>query len=99
MRVVIIAAVGAAALAGCGQRSIQWGDDGRGDRPLKVVTQLECPEHQGVLTRVSTAVDGNSCTYAGPQGADVTLTLVKPAQRASPEEALKPLEADLNALM
>ncbi len=100
MRVMLIAGVGAAALvAGCGQRSIKWDTDEGGDGPLKVVTQLECPEHQGALTRISTAVDGNSCDYAGPQGSQVRLRLVKLERGQAPEDALKPIEAELNALM
>src|SRR5262249_51617266 len=99
MRVMVIAAFGAAALAGCGQRSIRVDKEDSSDGPMRVVTQLECPEHQGVLTRVSTAADGLSCDYAGPRGAAVTLRLVKLAQGQTAEEALKPIEAQLNTLM
>lgn len=98
MRVMLFAAIGAAALAGCSERSIRFKDDSD-TAPLRVVTQLECPEHQGILTRVSTSADGLSCNYAGPQGSDVTLRLVKLEQGQSPEDALKPIEAQLNALM
>lgn len=65
---------------------------------LKAVTQLECPEHQGPLTRVRTAPDGLSCDYSGPQGAEVTLRLVS-LKDGEAKAVLTPLEAELNRLM
>jgi hypothetical protein len=89
------------ALAGCGRglhisRHTDVDDDAG---PMKVVTTLVCPEHQGDLTRVRTAPDGASCDYAGPRGAQVTLSLVKLSNGQTPDAALKPLEGQLDALM
>ena len=44
---------------------------------LKVIDALQCPTDQGVLTRRGSATDGGqTCTYAGPRGAEVKLHLV-----------------------
>lgn len=44
---------------------------------LRVIDALQCPSDQGVLTRRGTASDGGqTCTYAGPRGAEVKLHLV-----------------------
>lgn len=67
--------------------------------PLRVVETLNCPEHQGELTRVSTAADGLSCTYAGPRGAEVVLRLVRLADGQTASEALLPFEQALRELM
>ena len=67
--------------------------------PVRAVETLSCPEHQGALTRVSTASDGLSCTYAGPRGAEVTLQLVALADGQDAEAALLPFEAALRDLM
>ena len=40
---------------------------------------LDCPATQGDLTRTSAAPDGKVCTYATPEGAEVTLQLVSTA--------------------
>jgi predicted nucleic acid-binding Zn-ribbon protein len=99
MRTLLLAAVSALALAGCGERTMQIRStsDDVDTSALKVVTQLQCPEHQGALTRVRTAPDGLSCDYAGPRGAEVTLRLVKVGEDA--ESALAPIETELNALL
>lgn len=45
---------------------------------LKVIDALQCPTDQGVLTRRGSATDGGqTCTYAGPRGAEVKLHLVQ----------------------
>ena len=67
--------------------------------PVRAVETLSCPEHQGALTRVSTASDGLSCTYAGPRGAEVTLQLVALADGQDAEATLLPFEAALRDLM
>jgi hypothetical protein len=61
------------------------------------VSQLQCPDHEGSLTRVSVATDGLSCSYAGPRGAEVVLKLVKPENGDS--AALDDLDGQMNALM
>lgn len=45
---------------------------------LKVISSLQCPADQGVLTRIGSAsVDGRTCTYSGPRGAEVQLHMVE----------------------
>jgi hypothetical protein len=66
---------------------------------LRAVTQLECPDHQGPLTRVRIAADGLSCDYAGPKGAEVTLRLVKLDDDQGAQNVLSGLERELNALI
>ncbi len=67
--------------------------------PIRAVETLNCPEHQGELTRVSTASDGLSCSYAGPRGAEVTLQLVALSEDLDPDAALLPFETALRELM
>lgn len=66
-------------------------------RALKVVSKLDCPEQQGHLKRVSVAADGLSCGYAA-DGVEVTLRLLR-LQGGDAAGALKPVEAELRALM
>lgn len=94
-------ALAALSLAACdGRRVNAHGsiDDGQPAGMLRAVTTLECPDHQGELTRVRTAPDGLSCDYAGPKGAEVTLKLVK-AGDAGTRGILVDLERELNAMM
>lgn len=96
MRLLLMTATLAAlGLAACDDHGGRHEDAGQ---PLKAVTQLQCPEHQGSLTRVGVAADGNSCDYAGPRGALVTLRLLK-AKGDDTADLLTPLEAELGALM
>ncbi len=103
MRAFILPSVtltAALALAACGDRSVRLSKHSESDdQPLRVVTQLECPEHQGSLTRVRTAADGLSCDYVGPKGAEVTLRLIKLASGVSAEDTMKPVEDQLNAML
>jgi hypothetical protein len=103
MRNALLAAICLTALAGCGERGLKISKhvdiDDDSDKPMRVVTQLVCPDHQGDLTRVRTAPDGASCDYAGPRGAEVTLSLVKVKSGEDPESVLKPLENQIAALM
>ncbi len=92
----------ALALTACGSRGFHISrhadvDDDAG--PMKMVTTLVCPEHQGDLTRIRTAPDGASCDYAGPRGSQVTLSLLKLKPSQTAEDALKPFEDQLNTLM
>ena len=91
------AALACIALAACdGPGKVRLDDEPR--TPFKAVTTLECPDHQGGLTRVRTTPDGLSCVYAGPKGAEVTLRLVR-AGEGGTQAILTALEAELNALM
>ncbi len=103
MRNVLLAAVCVAALAGCDGRGLKISKhldiDDDDDKAMRVVTQLVCPDHQGDLTRVRTAPDGASCDYAGPRGAEVTLSLIQVKAGEDPQSVLKPLENQLAALM
>jgi hypothetical protein len=95
------AILGLALVAGCGRHSSMSKSKTEEEdaKPLKVVAQLQCPEHQGSLTRVRTSPDGLSCDYAGPKGAEVTLRLIKLTAGQKPEDVLTPLEMTLNTLM
>ncbi|HYF22907.1 MAG TPA: methyltransferase type 11 [Caulobacteraceae bacterium] len=98
---LLLAAASVLALAACdepGAIRISKHTDVDGG-PLKAVSQLECPEQQGPLTRVRVAADGKSCDYVGPRGAEVTLRLIAVADGGDPEMVLSPLEKELNGLM
>jgi len=98
---LLLAAASSLVLAACGEPGairISKHADSEGG-PLKAVSQLECPEQQGQLTRVRIAPDGRSCDYVGPRGAEVTLRLLRVADGGQAEAALTPLETELNGLM
>lgn len=101
MRLILVLAAGAAALAACSPpASVKTERHERVTykrQPLRAIERLDCPEHQGKLTRVSIAPDGKSCGYAGDQ-AEVTLRLVA-LTGDDAEAALAPIETDLKALM
>lgn len=93
------AAVAVLALGACdGERGSRADRENGPRRPLKAVTTLECPDHQGGLTRVRTTPDGLSCVYAGPKGAEVALRLVR-AGDGGTQAILTALEKELNDLM
>lgn len=95
------AALAALTLSACdGKRGNDRGstDSGHPAPALRAVTQLECPDHEGPLTRIRTAPDGLSCVYAGPKGSEVTLRLVK-VEDDSVRAVLANLERELNALL
>jgi hypothetical protein len=85
----------AAALAACGR---DWTSDGEPMHPMRAVSQLQCPDHEGSLTRVRVGSDGLSCDYAGLRGSEVVLKLVKPANGDS-KAVLDDLDSQMNALM
>ncbi|PVM93154.1 hypothetical protein [Caulobacter endophyticus] len=101
MRLILVLAAGAAALAACSPPASVKTE--RHERvihkrePLRAIERLDCPDRQGRLTRVSIAPDGRSCGYAG-ENAEVTLRLVA-LQGDDAEAALNPIETDLKALM
>jgi hypothetical protein len=101
MRLILVLAASAAALAACSpQASVKTDKHERVTlkrEPLRVIERLDCPERQGKLTRVSIAPDGTSCGYANGQ-AEVTLRLVA-LKGDDAEAALAPIETDLKALM
>ncbi len=68
------------------------------DTPVTVAASLNCPAHEGDLTRTSSAADGKSCQYQGGDGQDVTLSLVA-LNGQTPQAALGPMEADLRGLV
>ncbi|MBX7249742.1 MAG: methyltransferase type 11 [Caulobacteraceae bacterium] len=100
LTILTSAALAALALAACDRPMNAHGnlDDGKPAAALRAVTQLECPDHQGALTRVRISPDGLSCDYAGPKGAEVTLKLVK-VEDDNPHTILQALERQLGALL
>lgn len=101
-RLALIVGSAAMALSACGGDGVRItkreGTTEEGT-PLRAITTLSCPEHHAELTRVETAPDGLSCTYAGPRGARVTLQLVALTEGQSINDVLLPYETDLRALM
>ena len=66
-------------------------------RRMTVPATLDCPDHQGDLTRIAAAADGRSCDYKGAMGQAVTLSIL-PLNGQSPRDALAPIEAQLRGL-
>lgn len=101
MRLILVLAASAAALAACSPVvSVKTDKHERvihKREPLRAISRLDCPERQGGLKRVSVAADGRSCQYAGDQ-AEVSLRLVD-FQGDNAESALAPIEAELKTLM
>ncbi|MBI1683036.1 hypothetical protein [Caulobacter hibisci] len=101
MRLILVLAASALALAACSPQVSVKGD--KHERvalkrePLRAISRLDCPEKQGSLHRVSVAADGRSCQYEGDR-AEVSLRLVD-FQGENAEAALSPIEAELKALM
>ncbi|WP_292051100.1 MULTISPECIES: methyltransferase type 11 [unclassified Brevundimonas] len=70
-------------------------DSGTSSKGLKVISTLQCPSDQGVLTRIGSAsVDGKTCTYTGPRGSEVKLHLVALDGQSS-EHILKDFQTQL----
>ena len=69
-----------------------------GGHQLVVSAQLACPDHQGRLNRVSQAADGQSCTYTGSDGEEVTLTRTMTDGRSA-QDLLQAREHELAALV
>lgn len=79
-------------------RSVEINTDVKSDagaKGLKVINSLQCPSDQGVLTRIGSAsVDGLTCTYSGPRGAEVQLHLVS-LDNQSVDDVLKRFQSSL----
>ncbi|WP_269716442.1 hypothetical protein [Caulobacter sp. NIBR2454] len=67
------------------------------DKAMTVKSRLDCPEKQGVLTRVSAAADGKSCVYTGDD-AEITLRQIAIGPDGA-RAALAPIESELRALV
>ncbi len=65
-------------------------------KALKPISRLDCPASQGRFQRATVGADGKSCTYTGPDGAQLQLNLV--SYSGEPESVLDPIEAQMNAL-
>lgn len=84
---IATASVLALTVAGCGSSA----------RTSAVATgRLDCPDHQGELTRTGMAADGKTCTYAIGDHGEVTLRLI-PVGAGGPEGALAAVEQQLKA--
>ena len=86
-----------APLAACHPRPLRraaiFGFD---NRPMRVLDRLTCPNRVQRLVRTGTADDGRSCTYTGPQGEDVQLSLT-PLDGQTSDARLATLDASLKA--
>lgn len=93
---VLLAALGLAACDGEPSVRISSSEsDTTNDGVLKVVSDLQCPETQGELTRKGSAqAEGAICTYSGPRGTEVTLHLIK-LDGGAPAEVLTAFENQL----
>ncbi len=69
-----------------------------GGHALAATARLVCPDHQGPLTRVALAPDGQACTYSGPDGEEVSLVKVGLAGTTS-QSVLQAREHELAALL
>ena len=78
--------------------TVSTSDDDGHDKALTVAAILDCPEHQGDLTRTAQAADGKTCDYTGNKGEVVGLSLMA-LDGVAPGEALKPTETLLKGLV
>lgn len=102
MRTLLVLCLSAYGLAACGDPAVRITkreETTREGEPVRVIDTLNCPEHQGDLTRTQVSADGLSCIYTGPRGAEVTLQLVRLADGQTPEQAIAPFEDSVRALM
>ena len=95
MRTAILIGLGASALlvSAC----VPPGVESHAHARLKPVARLTCPHDQGRLNLANAATDGRSCDYAGPDGAQIHLSLLEVA--GEPDAALSKVETDLKALV
>ena len=106
-RTVLVALLGVSALAlgACHPKELHhshfqgWSSVGADDRhPMKTISALDCPDHEGDLTRTAQASDGKSCDYQGPQDETVHLALVS-LDGKSPTDAMEPIKTELKGLV
>ena len=64
---------------------------------LKPVARLTCPHDQGKLNLASASQDGRACDYAGPDGAQIHLSLLDTG--GQPDVVLTKVETDLRTLV
>lgn len=102
--IVALAGVSALALAACNPKPLDRShfhgmSVGADDRhPMKAVATLDCPEHEGALTRTAQAADGKSCDYQGTDDEAVHLALVS-LDGKSPTDAMEPMKTELKGLV
>ncbi len=101
---VALSALSAIALSGCNPKPLKHAkfesmtvsaDDGH---PLKTVSTLDCPDHEGDLTRTAQAADGKSCDYQGPNEEAVHLSLVSLDGRSA-ADVMAPVKTELQGLV
>jgi hypothetical protein len=92
-----VTAIAAAALSGC-VRVHHHAHLSRAGRPMVVAAQLDCPQSEGWLTRVSISADGTTCQYRGGDVDQVTLTRL-PLNGQTPQAVLAPIETSLKTLI
>jgi hypothetical protein len=90
----LIGAAAAVALGGCVRHHAHM----HAHRPLIVAERLDCPDQQGLLTRVSATPDGARCEYRRSDGAEVSLMRL-PLNGQAPQAALAPMDDQLRALL
>lgn len=100
----MILAVGlvAVGLASCGEETVRISEREPSieeGSPLRAISALNCPAHQGALTRIETASDGLSCLYAGSRGSRVTLQLVTVEADQPVPDVLAPFDQSIRALL
>jgi hypothetical protein len=99
MNRILLLAVGCSVLAlgvsGCESRAEYRAKKAQREA-LKVISRLDCPQNQGMLTRTSVAADGASCVYAGDD-TEVTVRLIKVSGDAN--ASLTPVEDELRGLI
>jgi len=63
---------------------------------MRTISTLDCPDHQGDMTRTGAAADGKTCNYVDNSGSQITLQLIS-LDNDDAHAALAPLETRLRA--
>ncbi len=90
---LVAAGISTLALAAC----VRPPAGGGHHKALKPISRLNCPASQGGFERATVGSDGKTCTYTGPDGAQLQLNLVSYA--GEPDSVLDPIEAQMNTLL